>query len=264
MGAKGSKHGHKPLLPRPCELCGKTFKPPHQWNRFCGRACGVRGRRGLSRLQPRPDVPCGYCGKSIPFTPQRRRNASAMNYCGVRCRSDHYVTRYRGHNNPNYKAAGWRLCVGCGARYHDYNKRRRFCGLDCTMTEAWSHGMANSTRGHMAERWVRDELEALGYAVTRSAASAGAYDLIALSATDIRLVSVKRTRRTRKSPSARSIAELRAGAGPTSPTVHKELWLWVDHEGWIVSRLTPDGYDRVDHPRRHIKKRAPIEVNDED
>jgi Holliday junction resolvase len=114
--------------------------------------------------------------------------------------------------------------------------------------------MSNAQRGHQAERWVRDELIALGYVVTRSAASAGAYDLIACGDTDIRLVSVKRTRRRCLNPSASSVAELRAAKGPVGSNVHKEVWVWIDREGWIVVRLTPDGYDHVPHPKRHVKR----------
>lgn len=32
-------------MPRPCEICGSTYRPTYPWQRTCGRACGVELRR---------------------------------------------------------------------------------------------------------------------------------------------------------------------------------------------------------------------------
>lgn len=53
--------------PRPCEVCGATYKPTHSLQRTCGRTCGDAIRRRAKRLStaaPRSRVTwkqCAYC-----------------------------------------------------------------------------------------------------------------------------------------------------------------------------------------------------------
>lgn len=67
-------------------------------------------------------------------------------------------------------------------------------------------------------------LEAAGYAVTRAAASLGAWDLVAIGSTDVVLVQVK----TRDYPSAAEMETLRNFAAP--PNARKLVHRWRDHQ----------------------------------
>lgn len=53
------------------------------------------------------------------------------NYCSIGCMADDYKTRMLGKNNPNYKGAGWRICIECDKAYKSYNKRRKYCSREC-------------------------------------------------------------------------------------------------------------------------------------
>jgi len=36
-----------------------------------------------------------------------------------------------GKNNPNFRNAGQKVCVGCGSKFQSYDKQQRYCSLDC-------------------------------------------------------------------------------------------------------------------------------------
>jgi hypothetical protein len=67
-------------------------------------------------------------------------------------------------------------------------------------------------------------LEALGYAVTRAAASLGSWDLIGVGSADLVLVQVK----SRDWPSAMELEALRAFPAP--PNARKLLHRWRDRQ----------------------------------
>lgn len=79
-------------------------------------------------------------------------------------------------------------------------------------------------KGTRNERRSRDLLEASGYAVTRAAASLGAWDLIGIGSTDVVLVQIK----TRDWPSAMELEALKLF--PTPPNAKKLLHRWRDRE----------------------------------
>lgn len=84
--------------------------------------------------------------------------------------------------------------------------------------------MNAKAKGTRNERRSRAILEGTGYAVTRAAASLGAWDLIAIGSTDVVLVQVK----TRDWPGAMELETLRAFPAP--PNARKVLHRWRDRE----------------------------------
>ena len=99
--------------------------------------------------------------------------------------------------------------------------------------------MSNGSRGAVAERRAAQELRAAGYTVTRSGASKGAYDLIAVGPRDILLLSIKLTKQDRPSRVAprTAVESLRDAPAPRVPEVRKELWTWVDRVGWRIKQV---------------------------
>jgi uncharacterized protein with GYD domain len=79
-------------------------------------------------------------------------------------------------------------------------------------------------KGSRNERRSRALLESAGYVVTRAAASLGAWDLVAIGATDVVLVQVK----SNAWPSTVEMEMLRAF--PTPPNARKLLHRWRDRE----------------------------------
>lgn len=84
--------------------------------------------------------------------------------------------------------------------------------------------MNAKAKGSRNERRSRAILEGAGYAVTRAAASLGAWDLIAIGSTDVVLVQVK----TRDWPGAVELETLRDFPAP--PNARKLLHRWRDGE----------------------------------
>jgi Holliday junction resolvase len=79
-------------------------------------------------------------------------------------------------------------------------------------------------KGTRNEHRSRRILEASGYAVTRAAASLGAWDLVAIGSTDVVLVQVK----TRDWPGAVELEMLKGFATP--PNARKLLHRWRDRQ----------------------------------
>ena len=90
--------------------------------------------------------------------------------------------------------------------------------------------MNNKRRGTAAEHRTMRVLEAAGYACSRSAASLGLWDIIAVGPKDIRLIQVKFGIRPALSGIERKALEL----FQVPPNVSKELWKWR------VRARTPD------------------------
>ena len=67
-------------------------------------------------------------------------------------------------------------------------------------------------------------LEAAGYAVTRAAASLGAWDLVAIGSTDVVLCQVK----SNSWPGLAEMDTLRSFAAP--PSCRKLVYTWRDHQ----------------------------------
>lgn len=81
-------------------------------------------------------------------------------------------------------------------------------------------------KGSRYERKAREELEAKGYCVIRSAGSRGAADLVAVK---VLYVQVKATDVPRAwTPELEQMCE----ELPTGPGIVKELWAWQKRCGW--------------------------------
>lgn len=94
--------------------------------------------RGGGRLRS-----CRLCGGMF----RDPRNKAA--FCSERCRE----AGRTGSLNPNYRGASERVCVGCGATFHSYNKTRKYCCKPC----------------HVAHRVVTDEMLAAFRAASQKA-----------------------------------------------------------------------------------------------
>lgn len=97
--------------------------------------------------------------------------------------------------------------------------------------------MANVRRGHDTERRCADELRAKGYSVTRSAASKGAFDIIAVNSFEVLFIQCKRTKSFARRAQPKDIRALIEAAVPMASNVRKELWCWVDRDGWFITKV---------------------------
>lgn len=97
--------------------------------------------------------------------------------------------------------------------------------------------MANVRRGHETERLCATALRERGYAVTRSAASKGCYDIIAIGSNDILLIQCKRTKAYARRAEPKVLRQLQDAPAPISNHIKKQLWCWVDRRGWIITDI---------------------------
>ena len=86
--------------------------------------------------------------------------------------------------------------------------------------------MNAKAKGTRVEHKARTLLEALGYNVTRSAASLGAFDLVAIHPTHTRCVQVKANR----PPDRLEREQLQLLAQAMPPAMSVEVWVWKDRE----------------------------------
>ena len=99
--------------------------------------------------------------------------------------------------------------------------------------------MTNTRRGHDTERRCASLLRGQGYDVIRSAASKSIWDIVAVGRFDIKLIQCKRTLRKTKSAAAPKsvIKEMEDALAPKNGCVSKQLWTWVDRQGWVVTTI---------------------------
>jgi Holliday junction resolvase len=83
--------------------------------------------------------------------------------------------------------------------------------------------MNTKAKGARAERRARDILEAAGYGCTRSGASLGAFDLIAMNAQGIRCVQVKSGEQYCSKIERELMLET-----PVPPNASREIWRFPD------------------------------------
>lgn len=86
--------------------------------------------------------------------------------------------------------------------------------------------MNTKAKGNRRERKTMDWLEAEGYACTRSAASLGCWDIVAISKTHIRVIQVK----SNTWPGSLEMEAMVAFQCPAY--VSKEIWRWDDNARW--------------------------------
>lgn len=100
--------------------------------------------------------------------------------------------------------------------------------------------MSNGRRGADAERRCVVELKSAGYSALRSAASKGPYDVVAISSSEVLLIQLKRTKKFSKVSYKKEIDAMVALPIPPGGVVKKQLWCWVDREGWRKFDLDVD------------------------
>ncbi len=217
-----------------CSVCGKEFDPYRKTQKFCSVHCAVRGRGGPNKRSTTKqyNTQCQECGRLIYRKPFLLKK-SEYHYCSKACLQLAQGVLFLGENNPNYKAAGKRKCIGCGKEYISYINTRKYCSQKCSGAAQQNEVMANLKRGYNAELRCGKELRGRGYHTTLSAASRGEYDVIAINKNEILLIQVKYTKNGR-GPTPRARRKLKAAIAPTNKIVKKQLWTWVDRKGWLV------------------------------
>ena len=125
-------------------------------------------------------------------------------------------------------------CEFCTKEFNPYRKNQKFCSRFCAGDISGHEAMANLKRGIQAERRCCQELSNKGYHVSRSAASKGEYDVIAISDSEILLIQVKRTRAKNRVFLKKDILKLKAAQSPNNSIVKKQLWTWLDRVGWKI------------------------------
>ena len=102
-------------------------------------------------------------------------------------------------------------------------------------------GNPHYRRGVQKERQLMELFKARGASVMRTAGSHGAWDVIVDTDTESRRIQCKRTKEPIKNVTSFFAEDLsKMQKAKTPPGVLKELWLWTDHQGWKVYRLTND------------------------
>lgn len=95
----------------------------------------------------------------------------------------------RGEGNPNFRAAGARVCCGCGSAYSSYSKARKFCSHACYQKSGTMRGRAKKDANHNE---IVAALEKCGATVRDlSHASNGVPDLLVWVREQWHLVEVK-------------------------------------------------------------------------
>jgi Holliday junction resolvase len=83
--------------------------------------------------------------------------------------------------------------------------------------------MNGKAKGSRAERRCMKDLEQYGYRCSRSGASLGVFDVIAISACEIRLIQVKSGRQYASAPERAAMAAFRVPLNAS-----KEIWRYPD------------------------------------
>jgi len=210
------KHGIVPYKKRICAVCGKEFVPTRAEYYVCSKKCGCQKRKGKSSVENRVNLICLNCGKGF----SRVKSAVfEMNFCSKKCDSEHKAKRYKGKRNPNWKG-----------------------GLESGTKGQSGKGNRSYKSGRYFENKARKELEKLGYYVTRSGASKGVWDLIAINNWQIRLIQIKKNQLPR--PSERK--QMEDFVCPKNAT--KECWRYYSKGRRTLKQiyLYPHTEDSVD------------------
>ena len=95
--------------------------------------------------------------------------------------------------------------------------------------------MTNYKRGAQKEYDICDILRQAGYNAQRSAGSHGVWDVCAIGPTGIRFIQVKRSKKEWKADYESAKHELEQM--PRFANVSYEVWVWLDHKGWIKQEV---------------------------
>lgn len=71
---------------------------------------------------------CLNCDNLYNIRPSR---ADKSSYCSIPCKGAHQKTALCGENNPNYRNAGFRICLTCKREFTHYLKTRKYCSDKC-------------------------------------------------------------------------------------------------------------------------------------
>ena len=109
----------------------------------------------------------------------------------------------------------------------------------------------NYIRGRTKEYQAKNELENQGYLVTRSAGSKGVYDLWAVDSRNLKLIQLKRSKKT-LTPAQLEVVfkdaiESMRGIYHLPDIAQKELWVWLDRKGWLKFRIKDDEIVQLFH-----------------
>ena len=237
---KSKFHGFKHKYQNVCELCGKKYNPNRRDQKYCSRYCAVRGRKGKTKrnIEEKYNTQCDECGKPFYINPYRFKK-SKHHFCSYACSGNNKRQIYSGRNNPNYQNISPKICKGCGKAFFAYNKRRQYCSIECSYLYSYSITAINLKKGLEAELWCQRELESQNYSVTRSKASRGNYDIIAISKKDILLIQVKRTIDKKESRifMKKDIEKIKNALAPNSLLIKKQIWTWIDGNGWRIMEI---------------------------
>ncbi|MDK2887927.1 MAG: holliday junction resolvase Hjr [Thermoanaerobacter sp.] len=91
----------------------------------------------------------------------------------------------------------------------------------------------NYRRGYLAERKAVKVLEAAGYVVARTAGSHSPFDVVAVGLGGVRLIQVKRVKYGGIRAAVEAAKE-ELQLVPKLPGISREIWVWVDGEGWVA------------------------------
>lgn len=150
------------------------------WYWFCKCDCGnfkeINGRNlrrgttkscGCLKKEQRIKFKCAFCGEES--TKKRSQiEINTRNYCSRKCYFKHKKILLKKQDNPNWKGG-------------------------ISVVNLTYRGVGNKLyrKGKYYENVARKELEKMGYYVTRSAASKGLWDLIAVNPAHIRFIQIK-------------------------------------------------------------------------
>lgn len=96
--------------------------------------------------------------------------------------------------------------------------------------------MTNYRRGVEKERECQKILEAAGYETARTAGSHGPFDVIAVGPLGVRLIQLKRSADGNWNQEY-ELAKEKLQQLPKLPFVSREIWIWVDRQGWVKQEV---------------------------
>jgi Holliday junction resolvase len=97
--------------------------------------------------------------------------------------------------------------------------------------------MTNYKRGRNTEYKAVEILEAAGYIAFRSAGSHSPVDVVGIGPTGVRLIQLKRAKQGNSWKAEYEIAREQLQGLPKLPGVTREIWVWVDREGWVKQEV---------------------------
>ena len=175
-----------------CPRCKTVFKPTRKEYVYCSVKCGAIATFGNGRM-----IKCENCGKEVYRTPKRFK--TKHHFCDRQCYANYMKLHQVKEKNANWKG-----------------------GISFIKSGS-SRGKSNGRKGRYYENRTRKVLENEGFYVTRSAASKGSMDLIAVRKDQIKLVQVKSGKSVFRPKEREFFLNLQVPLNCT-----KELWSWKE------------------------------------